>query len=73
MKPAMSPAVRYRPTAMPRKLAGATSPRYVLPDGPPSYEGPIVKVRWRVRLRLRYADGGEVLDERPFSLGPAVS
>jgi hypothetical protein len=42
-----------------------------LPSGPPSYEGAVVKIRWLVRLRLRYADGGEVLRELPFSLGRA--
>lgn len=35
-------------------------------DDPPSHEGPLVKVRWAVRLRLRYADGSEVVREMPF-------
>ena len=43
----------------------------VLPNGPPSYVGTTVKVRWLVRLRLRYAGGGESLRELPFSLGQA--
>jgi hypothetical protein len=45
----------------------------VLPAGPPSHDGPLVKIRWAVRLRLRYADGAEVLHELPFRLGTSES
>ena len=38
-----------------------------LPDGPPSYEGKVVIIRWAVRLRLRYADGDELVRELPFA------
>jgi hypothetical protein len=37
-----------------------------LPEGPPSYQGKLVQVRWAVRLRLRYVSGAEVLRELPF-------
>ena len=40
-----------------------------LPDGPPSHAGTVFKIRWLVRLRLRFADGGESLRELPFQLG----
>jgi hypothetical protein len=50
-------------------LFGTRSFQVKLPDGPPSYEGRNVKIHWLVRLRLRYADGGEVLRELPFLLG----
>ncbi len=52
-----------------RALYGTTSFAIALPDGPPSYEGKCVKICWRVRLRLRYTDGGELLREQPFRLG----
>jgi hypothetical protein len=52
-------------------LYGARSFQVTLPDGPPSYDGKAVKVRWLARLRLRYADGGEVVREVPFALGRA--
>jgi hypothetical protein len=42
-----------------------------LPVGPFSYDGAVVKVRWAVRLRLRYARGGELVRELPFRLGAA--
>jgi hypothetical protein len=44
-----------------------------LPDGPPTFQASNVKLHWQVRLRLRYADGGEVLREAPFVLGRAES
>jgi hypothetical protein len=40
-----------------------------LPDGPPSYEGKSFQIRWMLRLRLRYADGTEIVGELPFRLG----
>lgn len=40
-----------------------------LPDGPPSYDGKAVAIRWAVRLRLRYADGEELVRELQFRLG----
>jgi hypothetical protein len=39
-----------------------------LPQGPCTYEGHVVKLRWVVRLRLRYTDGDEVVGELPFRL-----
>jgi hypothetical protein len=42
-----------------------------LPDGPPSYDGKVVQVRWVVRLRLRYVSGAEVVRELPFHFVPA--
>jgi hypothetical protein len=42
-----------------------------LPLGPRSFEGELVKIRWLVRVRLRYADGDERLRELGFQLGPA--
>jgi hypothetical protein len=50
-------------------LYGARSFAITLPDGPPSFQGSSVKVRWLVRLRLRYTDGGELLREQPFLVG----
>jgi hypothetical protein len=41
-----------------------------LPDGPLSYDGQVVKIRWAVRLRLRYPDGEERLRELRFRLVP---
>jgi hypothetical protein len=42
-----------------------------LPDDAPSHEGPLVKLRWAVRLRLRYADGSEIVRELPFQVSPS--
>jgi hypothetical protein len=47
-------------------LYGERSFRCRLPDGPPSHDGPLFRIRWVVRLRLRYADGGERVIELPF-------
>lgn len=44
-----------------------------LPDGPPSCEGKAVSIRWVVRLRLRYADGQEVVRELSFAFTGAIS
>jgi hypothetical protein len=44
-----------------------------LPSGPFSYDGTLFQVRWAVRLRLRYADGEEVVREIPFALGSSSS
>ena len=44
-----------------------------LPLSPCSYLGKLVKIRWAARVRLRYADGEEVVRELPFSLGKAES
>jgi hypothetical protein len=51
-------------------LYGRHSFRARLPGGPPSYDGKEVKLRWAVRLRLRYVSGEEVVRELPFRLGP---
>jgi hypothetical protein len=40
-----------------------------LPNSPLSYDGVIVKVLWRVRLRVRLAGVEERLAEAPFRLG----
>jgi hypothetical protein len=53
-------------------LYGRRSFRVRLPGGPPSHDGRAVKVRWAVRLRLRYASGEEVVREVPFLLAPAA-
>jgi hypothetical protein len=45
--------------------------RAVLPEGPPSFPGPVVQVEWAARLRLRYANGDEVTHDLPFLLVPA--
>jgi hypothetical protein len=54
--------------------------RVSLPAGPFSYDGEAVKVRWAVRLRVRYLAGEEQVHELPFRLNacadpgkPAVS
>lgn len=39
-----------------------------LPEGPLSYEGQVVIIRWAVRLRLRYVNGDERVCELPFRL-----
>ena len=41
----------------------------LLPDGPLSYNGLIVKVRWCVRVRVFLARGKELCEEEPFQLG----
>jgi hypothetical protein len=40
-----------------------------LPNSPLSYDGVIVKICWRVRLRVFLARGKEISDELPFQLG----
>ena len=40
-----------------------------LPDSPLSYDGPLVKIRWCVRVRLFLAHGKEVTSEKVFQLG----
>ncbi len=40
-----------------------------LPHSPLSYEGLIVKIRWRVRVRVFLARGKELAEESPFQLG----
>jgi hypothetical protein len=50
-------------------LYGHRSFHAQLPDGPFSYEGKVVKIRWAVRLRLRYVSGEERVRELPFYLG----
>jgi hypothetical protein len=55
-----------------RLLYAARQFQAVLPEGPPSYSGQVFQVRWAVRLRLRYAEGDEVVRELPFLLLPAA-
>jgi len=45
-----------------------------LPNSPLSYEGPIVKIRWCVRVRAFLPLGKEVVGQKVFQLGdvPAV-
>jgi hypothetical protein len=52
-------------------LYGRRPFRVRLPAGPPSHDGRAVKVRWAVRLRLRYVSGEEVVREVPFRFGAA--
>lgn len=40
-----------------------------LPNSPLSYDGLIVKICWRLRVRLFLRRGREVLAEQPFTLG----
>jgi hypothetical protein len=54
-----------------RPLCAARQFHTVLPEGPLSYSGQVFQVRWAVRLRLRYAEGDEVVRELPFLLLPA--
>lgn len=44
----------------------------VLPAGPLSYEGAIVKVRWCVRVRAFLHQGKEIVGELPFRLGETL-
>jgi hypothetical protein len=55
----------------PQSLYRDRSFRTRLPDGPFTYDGEVVKVRWAVRLRLRYVNGEDVVQEVPFRLGTA--
>jgi hypothetical protein len=41
----------------------------VLPNSPLSYRGVILKIGWRVRVRVFLTGGREVLGESPFRLG----
>lgn len=41
----------------------------VLPPSPLSYEGNLIKIRWRVRVRAFLANGKQLVDEAPFRLG----
>lgn len=41
----------------------------VLPSNPLSYPGIIVKIEWRIRVRLFLADNRQVVEELPFHLG----
>jgi hypothetical protein len=43
--------------------------RTALPNSPLSYDGLIVKICWRVRVRVFLARGKEIYDEVPFQLG----
>jgi hypothetical protein len=40
-----------------------------LPRTPHSYDGVLLKIHWCVRVRARWAGGGESLEEAPFTLG----
>lgn len=42
----------------------------VLPNSPLTYNGSIVKIRWRVRVRLFWGRGKELFTDRPFQLLP---
>ncbi|MBR4833205.1 MAG: hypothetical protein IKU86_02575 [Thermoguttaceae bacterium] len=41
----------------------------VLPPSPLSYEGNLIKIRWRVRVRAFLSNGKQLVDEAPFRLG----
>jgi hypothetical protein len=40
-----------------------------LPRTPLSYDGFLIKIHWCVRVRARWAGGGQTLREAPFRLG----
>ncbi len=40
-----------------------------LPNSPLSYDGVIVKIRWRIRVRAFLAGGRELVEEQRFQLG----
>jgi hypothetical protein len=52
-------------------LDSATPVRFSipLPDGPHSYEGFLIKIRWLVRVRMVDEDGHAWTGEAPFRLG----
>jgi hypothetical protein len=41
-----------------------------LPHSPLNYDGALIKIGWRVRVRIRWEPGNEVVAEEPFQLGP---
>ncbi|MFO0930815.1 MAG: hypothetical protein U0736_27915 [Gemmataceae bacterium] len=41
-----------------------------LPRSPLTYDGELVKIRWMVRVRVRWNAGQEIVAEEPFQLGP---
>jgi hypothetical protein len=47
--------------------------RCPLRAGPPSHDGPLFRVRWLVRVRLRYTSGTERVVELPFRVRGACS
>ncbi len=40
-----------------------------LPKSPLSYEGNLIKIRWRARVRAFLSTGEQLVDETPFRLG----
>jgi hypothetical protein len=40
-----------------------------LPPSPLTYHGALVKIDWRVRVRVFLADGPQIVEELPFRLG----
>lgn len=42
----------------------------VLPQTPWSYDGTLVKIHWKARVRVRYGRSGEVVADAPFVLAP---
>lgn len=45
----------------------------VLPNSPLSYDGVIVKIRWRIRVRVFLAGGRELVEEQRVQLGDVAS
>jgi hypothetical protein len=43
-----------------------------LPRTPLTYDGFLIKIHWCVRVRARWAGGGESLREEPFRLGDVL-
>lgn len=41
-----------------------------LPPTPWSYDGRLVKIAWAARVRVRFAAGGERVEEAPFVVAP---
>lgn len=50
-------------------LRRASQIETVLPNSPLSYSGVILKIRWRVRIRVFFGKGREITTDLPFKLG----
>jgi hypothetical protein len=50
-------------------LRRASQIETVLPNSPLSYSGMILKIRWRVRIRVFFGKGREITTDLPFKLG----
>ena len=54
----------------PRELAPGLSALSQLPNSPLTYNGSIVKIRWRVRVRVYWGRGQEIFADRVLQLLP---